>query len=355
MIDLRPVEDTTAPSDAVTAHDGGPEAELLRRLHALEKLIAEAEDVNRKGLTASAVEWARAHEAETRERLEAIGEAIHALLTSQPPASVVERAYAAVTSRLRAWSTTSPVFHHIYHVPRHQFDTFEIADLVLAGRPGGADLVGYMMDQFYLHTVAARSFRFRIQRLASLIHREAQARMEGRKSVRILNLHTGSGRELDLLRKDRALLSRVHLTCLDTDAAGLRRVRSRLEPVFGGRAVFQLGDPRKIIASRLWPEAPYDIIYALVLCDQLSDRQVVPLIANCHRGLRPGGVLIIGNFATTMPVSEYHLIHWTLNFNIRRRDEAAWRALFGKTPFGEDALQIEPDPWNASLLIIAQR
>ncbi|MCX7707129.1 MAG: hypothetical protein N2204_03885, partial [Anaerolineae bacterium] len=58
------MENTTAPSDAIAARDDGPEAELLRRLHALEKLIAEAEAGNPQGLTASAVEWARVHEAE---------------------------------------------------------------------------------------------------------------------------------------------------------------------------------------------------------------------------------------------------------------------------------------------------
>lgn len=346
-------DSTLVPLDAVSV--GPLEAELFQRLQALEELIAQAQHVGHQGMTTSALEWARAHEAETRQRMEALGEAIQAFLASQPPAPAVERAYTAVTSRLRAWSSTSPTFHHIYHVPRHQFDTFEIADLLLAGRPGGADLVGHMMDHFYLNTIAARSFRLRIQSLASLIHKEAQARMESRKPVRILNLHTGSGRELDRLVQDRTLRQRVHLTCLDTDAAGLRRVRNRLEPVFGGRAVFQLGDPRKIIASRLWPEARYDIIYALVLCDQLSDRQVAPLIANCYRGLRPGGLLILGNFASTMPGSEYHLIRWGLNFNIRRRDGATWRALFEKTPFGTDTLQIQPDLWHASHLITAQR
>ncbi len=335
--------------------EGLVEAELFRRLLALEELIAQAEHVGHQGMTASALEWARAHEAELRERMEAVGAAIHAFLVSEPPVSTFERVYAAVTSRLRSWSTTSPVFHHIYHVPRQRFDTFEIADLVLAGRPGGADLVGHMLDSFYLNTVAARSFRFRLQKLAKIIHAEARARTAGRQAVRILNLHTGSGRELDLLVQDRALRPYVHLTCLDTDAAGLRRVRNRLEPLFGNRVVFQFGDPRKVIASRLWPDVPYDIIYALVLCDQLSDRQVVPLIANCYRGLRPGGLLVLGNFASTMPVSEYHLIHWALNFNIRRRDEATLRALFEKTPFGADALQIEPDLWHASFLITAQR
>lgn len=349
-----PADDSiTASGDDTTV--GPLEVALFQRLWALEELIKEAEAVSRQGMTASAVEWARAHEAQTRERMEAIGAAIHAFLVSQPPASAVERVYAAVTSRLRSWSSTSPVFHHIYHVPRHRFDTFEIADLVLAGRPGGADLVGHMMDSFYLNTVAARSFRFRLQKLGSVIHAEVRARVGGQGTIRILNLHTGSGRELDLLIQDRALRPYVHLTCLDTDAAGLRRVRGRLEPLFGSRLVFQFGDPRKIIASRLWPGVLYDIIYALVLCDQLSDRQVGPLIANCYRGLRPGGLLILGNFASTMPVSEYHLIHWGLNFNIRRRDEATWRALFEKTPFGADTLRIQPDPWHASFLITAQR
>ncbi len=353
-MDLFAEDKATVPAGADIAGDDGSEAELLRRLQALEKLIQEAVDVNPQGMTASAAQWVRDHEAETRARMEAIGAAIHAFLVSRPPAEAVARAYAAVTSRLRAWSSTSPVFHHIYHVPRHRLDTFEIADLVMSGRPGGADLPGYMMDYFYLNTVAARSFRLRTQWLGQILQNEIRARLADRHQVRILNLHTGSARELDVVIRDRALRSHVHLTCLDTDAAGLRRVRDRLEPQFGGRVAFQLGDPRKVTASRLWPDAPYDIIYALVLCDQLSDRQVAPLIANCARGLRPGGILILGNYASTLPDSEFHLIHWVLDFNIRRRDEATLRALFDKAPFGADGVHIiEPDPWRASYLVTA--
>lgn len=342
-------------SDTIVSPNAEPEVELLQHLRALEELIARAERNAPRGTSASATDWVKAHEAEIRARMEALGAAIHTFLESQPPAETVARVYTVVTTQLRAWSSASPLFHRIYHVPRAQLDPYEISDLVLANRPAGADLAGHMMDNFYLNTVTARSFRLRIQRLASVLQAETQKRVEDRRPVRILNLHTGVARELDLLAQDRMLRPHVHLTCLDTDAAALRRVRSRLGSSFQRGAEFQLGDPRKVTASRLWPDAPYDIIYALVLCDQLSDRQVWPLIANCHRGLRPGGLLILGNYATSMPVGEYHLIHWVLNFNIRHRDEAALRGLFGRTPFGAEAPRIELDPWRAGFLIMAQR
>ena len=61
-------------------------------------------------------------------------------------------------------------------------------------------------------------------------------------------------------------------------------------------------DARKHAASRTWPEAPYDIIYTVNLFDQLDDEQTAKLIADCRRGLAPGGVLMFGNYSPSMPM-----------------------------------------------------
>ena len=57
-----------------------------------------------------------------------------------------------------------------------------------------------------------------------------------------------------------------------------------------------LADPREFVAAPASSDLPYDIIYAVNLFDQLSDRQTTNLIADCYERLVPGGVLLFGNF-----------------------------------------------------------
>ncbi len=333
----------------------GPEAEVHRLLDALAELIQQVERASNAGTLAATHEQVKAYETRTRQLMDALGTAIHTLLEAQPPAELVERVHSAITSRVRAWSSTSPLFYRIFNTPRHQFDPYEVSNLLIDQQSRGADVAGQMLDNYYLHTSTATTFRLRLDQLARLLVIETQNRVAERRVVRLLNLHTGMGRELKVLLQDRALRQHVHLTCLDTDATALRQARERLAPLLGERAEFQLGDPQAVVAQQLWRHAPYDIIYALNLFDQLSDRRVGALIAGCHRGLQPGGILVFGNFASNMPAHEHALIHWVMSFNIRRRSEETLREILARTPFTAEAVRIETDPSGASFMVTAQR
>ena len=114
-------------------------------------------------------------------------------------------------------------------------------------------------------------------------------------------------------------------------------------------------DARKYAASRTWPEAPYDIIYTVNLFDQLDDEQTAKLIADCRRGLAPGGVLMFGNYSPSMPSAERALIAWLMNWNIRCRPAEEWRQIFAQTWQDAECVRFEPEELQVSQLVIATR
>lgn len=329
--------------------------EIYRLLDDLAELIQQVEAHHARAPSTHLQALIKVYETKTRNIMDAIGAALSRFTETEPPPEVLEQVRAMVSARMRAWSRTSPLFHHIFSTPRHKLGAYEIYELLLAKRTGGADVAGQMLDQYYMNTVTADALRLRNELLTRQLAAEITQRAETRQPVRLLNLHTGSGHELQTLISEYALKPVIHVTCLDTDASAMRRVKQQLAPLLERNARFQYGDPREIVRSRAWPDAPYDLIYALVLFDQLSDRQVAPLIAGAYRGLQPGGKLIFGNYALSMPVHEHALVDWVMNINLRRRSKETLREIFKRTPFEAQAVTCELGPLGASWLVTAER
>ncbi len=294
----------------------------------------------------------KANEATTRRIMEGIGMILYAAGTSGEPPEVVDQVRELATNRLVAWSNTSPVFYHVRNTPREDFSNFEVILLVLENRLGGSDVAAQILDHFYLNMVISSSFRDRLPQIADLLADEARRRATKGRPVRILNLHTNTGRELELLANNRHFVEGVQITCLDRDPAALRRTRQRLER-FAGRTEFVRADARKYVASKTWPEAPYDIIYAVTLFDQLDKEQTIKLVADCRRGLAPGGILAFGNFAPSLPNAERALMAWLMEFNVRSRPAEEWREIFAQTWGDPECVRFEPGESQASRLVIA--
>ncbi len=330
-------------------------AETQRLLGEMANLIQQVEARYARNPSIRLQSLIEAHAPETRGILDALGKALNNLVGADPAPDVLDQVRAMVSGQVGDWSRTSPLFHHIYNTPRHKLGPYEVFDLLLAKRPGGADVAGQILDHYYMNTAAATAFCLRNETLTRRLAAEIEHRAAEHRPVRLLNLHTGSGHELQILSAERSLRAVIQVTCLDTDASALRRVKQHLTPQLADNVTFQFGDPRKIVQSRTWPDAPYDLVYALNLFDQLSEPEVAPLIAGAYRGLRPGGKLIFGNFATSMPAHEHTLIHWVLNLNLRWRDKTALRDIFAHTPFDPRAIAYELDPPGVSWLIIAER
>ena len=286
--------------------------------------------------------------------MEGIGTILHDVGMAGKPPEVADQVRELVAARLAAWSSTSPVFYHVRNTPRTEFNSFEIALLLLEHRLGGGNTAAQVLDHYYLNMVTCNSFRNRFTQVAGRLAAETERRASKTRPVRILNLHANTCRELELLANNRNFVEAVQITCLDRDPVALRRARQRLDRL-ARRLQFVRADARKYAAGRAWPEAPYDLIYTVNLFDQLDDEQTVKLIADCHRGLMPGGALLFGNYSPSMPSAERALIAWLMNWTIRSRPAEEWGQIFAQTWRDPDCVRIEPEALQASQLIIATR
>lgn len=329
--------------------------QIYGRLDELAQLIRQIEVAVSQGAPGGLNGQVLAHETTTRLIMEGLGTAINDFLTWEPPAELLAQVRAKVTTRLRAWASTGPLPFHVLNTPRRSFDSFEIAELLLDNRPSGADAAALLLDHYYLNMVTVCAYRYRFAQIVRLLAEQTAQRRSPDRPVRILNLHTGAGRELAQLARNPAFASAVHLTCLDTDPLALRRLRPKLEAHLGEQVLYLRDDPRRFVAASTPSDRPYDIIYVLTLFDQLSDRQTAKLIADCYQRLRPGGLLMFGNFAHSLPACERILIAWSMNWNIRCRSDDTLRQILARTPFRTQGAACELDPFEASWLVMAVR
>jgi len=327
---------------------------MRRLLDELAALIEQIDVKIERGTQGALPHLIAENEATTRRIMEGIGTILDAVDTSGEPPEMVDQVRELATTRLVAWSSTSPVFYRVRNTPREDFSNFEVMLLVLENRLGGGDVAAQILDHFYLNMVISSSFRNRLPQIADLLADEARRRATKGRPVRILNLHANTGRELELLAGKRSFVEVVQITCLDRDPAALRRTRQRLER-FTGRIQFVRADARKYTASRTWPEAPYDIIYTVNLFDQLDDEQTTKLVADCCRGLAPGGVLMFGNYSPSLPNAERAIMAWLMDFNIRSRPAEEWRQIFAQTWGDAECVRFEPEALQVSQLVIATR
>jgi SAM-dependent methyltransferase len=327
---------------------------MQRLLDELAALIERIEVSSERGAHGPLARLIAANEATTRQIMEEIGTALHTVGTSGEPPEVVDQVRELAVSRLTAWSSTSPVFYHVRNTPSEDFNNFEIVVLLLENRLAGGNVAAQILDHYFLNMMTCSSFRNRFPQVARRLADETERRVAETRPVRILNLHTGAGRELELLANNRAFAKAVHITCLDRDPVALRRARQRLDQL-AGCSRFIRADARKYAASRNWPEAPFDIIYTVNLFDQLDDQETAELVADCRKGLAPGGVLMFGNYSLHLPIPERTLIGSLMNWNIRCRPTEEWRQIFARTWHDSECVRFEPEALQASHFVIATR
>ena len=348
------MNDSESPIPRRWPGDPGPVANMRRLLDELAALIEQIEAKIERGTQGALPRLIAENEATTRRIMEGIGTILHDAGMAGEAPEVADQVREEAFARLAAWSSTSPVFYHVRNTPRAEFNNFEIALLLLEHRLGGGNTAAQILDHYYLNMVTCSSFRSRFTQFAGRLAAETERRASRTRPVRILNLHTNTCRELELLANNRDFVETVQIICLDRDPVALRRARQRLDR-FAGRVQFVRADARKYAASRTWPEAPYDIIYTVNLFDQLDAEQTARLIADCRGGLSPGGVVMFGNYSPSMPIAERALIAWLMNWNIRCRPAEEWRQIFAKTWLDAECARFEPDEWQASQLVIATR
>lgn len=201
-------------------------------------------------------------------------------------------------------------------------------------------------DRTFLAAPSARAVRNRLAFLSALLEEEYRRSAAG--SFRILSLGSGPAHELDALLD--GLDVRIEVSCIDIDPDALEFVRQRLD---GNRRLGRLNTYRCDV-RRLGgiTEGAFDCVYSAGLFDYLGDDDTVSVLDSIHDLLKPGGLMILGNFVDRRPLEDRfsmdEIMQWKLNY----RNSAALQTLGARSRFrGVEQVRAEPTGINLFALL----
>ena len=169
-----------------------------------------------------------------------------------------------------------------------------------------------------------------------------------------MNLACGSNRELFDFLSCCEYSRRIEAICVDVDSEALEYTAHRVN-TFAHEASIRFMNDNVIKWSLGRVRHNYDtqdIIYSAGLTDYLDTRLFTALVTRCYEYLKPGGILIVGNFGPDNPNRVFmdHILHWRLiHRSIRELGD-----LFLGTPF-ENNIEIFSEEQGLNLFACATK
>lgn len=240
-----------------------------------------------------------------------------------------------------------------YFKPKGYAGDFLMMEHIYANIPKGEGRLGEIVDTFCLQRPGSLAIRGRRVLLKNELLRLSTDIFSRGNTIRIMNLACGPNRELFDFLAEFDHSEAVEALCVDIDSEALQYTNQYVN-IFPHRASIRLMSENVIkwslkrVSHHL---EPMDIIYSAGLCDYLDTRLFRALITQCFNHLKPGGTLLLGNFAS-YPDSIFldKLLKWELIY----RSGEDLKELFRPTPFG-DKVEIIAEPGQVNLFARATR
>jgi extracellular factor (EF) 3-hydroxypalmitic acid methyl ester biosynthesis protein len=216
---------------------------------------------------------------------------------------------------------------------------FEVMDKIYR-REVSADPRFRNWDLFLHAQSAASAVRNRQPYLASVL--DEALRRRDRPRLHVLDLACGPAHHLArwLVHKPAAA---VEVLCLDQDGHALEKAAEVCGDA-GRRVRFERANVLRFV-----PQTTYDLVWSSGLFDYLSDRAFVRLVARLRSALRPGGEIVLSNFAPHAATRAY--MELVADWDVRYRSEEdllRLGAIAGAAP-GEARVGWEPTGVNLFL------
>lgn len=257
----------------------------------------------------------------TAERFDRLDVGGMASLVARLNASRAERTSAAweetiaavvATHRVRAMLHEDPLTRRAFEKPRGYAGDAALLDLIYRDHPYAGEItpLGALIHEFGPAQPSCRSVRERRDILAALIDRTA----DERAMPRILSLACGHLREA---QRSQAVRTNAieEIVAVDQDVLSLdviaQRKHSRITPV-------KASIRRFLVDSTIYGD--FDLIYSAGLYDYLDDDTARRLTSSMFAALRPGGSLVVANFAPDLPDIGYMeaIMDWKLIYRDER-------------------------------------
>lgn len=259
---------------------------------------------------------------------------------------------AVVESRFRSFLNPfflqSPTLRRTFEKPRGYAGDYLMMEALYRNAPSGDTALARWMDAWALALPGFEAVRFRRRLLSDLLRNE-----HARGARRVFSVACGSAGEL----ADTADLGFTAIDLLDQDGEAIEAATRGLAEAVGARPSPQV---------RVWPQAirelfrpkpaplrdPHDVIYSMGLYDYLQASTARRLTEHLWSGLRPGGLLAIGNFNDEHPM--HHFIEVALDWHLVYRDPPDLLALTQSLEDVQEA-QVLTDPHGCLHLLLARK
>lgn len=241
-----------------------------------------------------------------------------------------------------------------YYKPKGFAGDFKMIEQIYRMTPEGDGKLGRLIDGWLLKQVPPQAVRNRRRLLCDLLDRLCRERLNGGRSLRIMNMACGPCREMFDLLASCDYSRFIDALCIDIDAEALQ-FANRYVNTAPHQASVRFMQENVIKWALGWAKqdfGPLDIIYSSGLCDYLDQRLVTRLIERCYNQLTAGGALIIGNFTPANPDRQFmdNIMYWRLI----HRDEDEMRELFAETSFG-DRIDLIAEEKGVNLFAVATK
>jgi extracellular factor (EF) 3-hydroxypalmitic acid methyl ester biosynthesis protein len=227
----------------------------------------------------------------------------------------------------------APFMHRCFTKPLGYAGDYEMMNMIIRNGLEGGSLFAKLLNSFLLSLAPPQAVRNRVGFLKERIIAETGrvSRLGG--MAHIYSLACGPAREVEEFLAEHSWADLAQFLLLDFNDETLRYTGHRLEEV---KRRHHRRSPIRLVKnsvqqllkqnhSKTSAEPGYDLIYCSGLYDYLSDRVCQALNTYLYERLKPGGLLVVGNFAPTTPRQNFmeHFMEWFLIY----RDSRALTAL----------------------------
>jgi SAM-dependent methyltransferase len=240
-----------------------------------------------------------------------------------------------------------------YYKPKGYAGDFLMMEHIYQNTPKGDGKIGRLIDGWGLQLQSMEAIRGRRILMKDQLHHLSKKRLEKNKSFSVMNLACGPCRELFDFLRECEYTEKIDALCVDIDTEALQYSNQNVNNIPHNASVrymsenlvkWALGKVSHDIGAK-------DLIYSAGLFDYLEPRLFCKLVDKCHEHLKPGGSLLIGNFAPHKDMLFMdHLLHWKLIY----RTGEELKELFKDTKFGGDVTILE-EPEKVNLFVLAHK
>lgn len=229
-----------------------------------------------------------------------------------------------VRKQIHPYMLCSPFAHRAYVKPLGYAGDYEVVDMMMRDPYEGDSLFAKLLNRVFLGFEPVQAHRNRIDYLFDTIKQEAQRVVGQGRRLKVLNLGCGSAHEIQRFFQSEEISDYCDFTLLDFNQETVDHAKNILSGIKDAngrngqiqimqRSVHQLLKQASSGSANPTGES-YDLVYCAGLFDYLSQRVCKKLVELFTQLLRPQGLAVVTNVASSNPCIGWmeYLVEWNL-------------------------------------------